>query len=486
VRRDPAIVVVVSMALLAVALQVLRLTRPNALLSGGSYDTPLYLGSAIRLVHGALPYRDFTLLQPPGLVLVMSPFALLSTLVGSRGALIALSLCTPLLAGANVALVGKLASRRGWRSSLVACGLVAVYPAMYEALLDGLLEPLMGFFCLLGAVLVFHRDDFAERRRLVAGGVAFGFATSILIAGALPTLVVAVLCARRLRSRLLPFAAGAAAGFLVPAIPFLALGPGSLVHDIVVTQLQRVPGAGRTLLSTRLQEMTFTIHGGSLIEALAAVLVAAVVVVVVGLLWAPSRLVPLEWFAIGATLVLGAAQFAIATYYTHFPAMVVPYPAILLGIAVARIARRGWQRLIPAVAVLALAAAVVGLAAKFESMSTVDYGPIADSVIPANGCSLAQKTQVLVQSDRFESTVPGCTALVDPYSTFLAYEHSEEGLVSAYSVALHHTDYLALGGTLAHFLHGPLSPLQGYVTQHFRPYHSGPLTIYVRDGFPVE
>jgi hypothetical protein len=46
VRRDPAIVVVVSMALLAVALQVLRLTRPNALLSGGSYDTPLYWWAA--------------------------------------------------------------------------------------------------------------------------------------------------------------------------------------------------------------------------------------------------------------------------------------------------------------------------------------------------------------------------------------------------------------------------------------------------------
>ena len=93
--HDPAAVAVVGMTLLAVALQVLRLTRPGAVLSGGSYDTTLYLGSAIRLLHGAVPYRDFALLQPPGLVLVMSPFALLSLAIGSRGALIAVDRLHP-------------------------------------------------------------------------------------------------------------------------------------------------------------------------------------------------------------------------------------------------------------------------------------------------------------------------------------------------------------------------------------------------------
>ena len=82
--RNPAALVTVAMALVAVGLQVLRLTRPGGFLPGNASDTSLYLGTAIRLVHGALPYRDFVLLQPPGVVLVMSPFALLSDLVGSR------------------------------------------------------------------------------------------------------------------------------------------------------------------------------------------------------------------------------------------------------------------------------------------------------------------------------------------------------------------------------------------------------------------
>jgi len=485
-RRDPATAVVVAMALLAAGLQMLRLTRPNALLSGGSYDTAVYLGSAIRLVHGALPYRDFSLLQPPGLVLVLSPFALLSELLGSRGALITVSLCTPLLAAANVALLGRLVGHRGWRAALAACGLMAIYPAMYEALLDGLLEPLMDLFCLLGAVLVFDRSGFAGRRRLAAGGVAFGFATSVLVAAVLPALVVAALCARRLRARLLPFVAGGAIGLLVPVLPFLSVAPISLIHDTVITQLQRAPAARRVPLTTRLQDMTFAVNGGALVDALAAVLVVAgVAVVVLGLVRVRSRLTPLDWLAIGATLAVGAAQFAIATYYVHFPAMLVPYPALLLGVAVARFrpGRRRW--LMPAVAVLALTAAVVALGFRFESLSNVDYGPPVDAVIPSGGCSLAENTQVLVQSDRFQSDVPGCTPLVDPYATWLVYRHSPAGPAPADRLALQHTDYLVLNASLAHFLSGQLSPLRSYVTQHFRLHHVGRLSIYVRDGFPV-
>ena len=113
-----------------------------------------------------MPYRDFALLQPPGLVLVLTPYALLSFAVGSSGALMVLTACTPLLAAANVALVGRLVAPRGWRAALAACGLMAIYPATYEALLDGMLEPLMILFCLVGALLVFDRGDWSRRWRL--------------------------------------------------------------------------------------------------------------------------------------------------------------------------------------------------------------------------------------------------------------------------------------------------------------------------------
>ncbi len=481
--RDPARLVVVVMALLAAGLQAFVLTRPHELLAGWS-DISIYLGAAIRLVHGALPYRDFALLQPPGLVLLLSPFGLLSVAVGSRVALMALTACTPLLAAANVALVGRLIAHRGWRAALVACGFMAVYPATYLALQDSLLEPLMCLLCLLGAVLVFDRDRLAGRRRLALGGAAFGLATSVLIASALPVLVVAALCASRRRRRLLPFASGVAAGFLIPALPFFAAAPAAFLHDTVISQLARVPLAGRTPLATRLMTMTFAVYGGRLAGAVAA-LAAIGVLILVGLVVGRRRLTALDAFAIGATLTLGAAQFAISDYFVHFPAMLVPYPALLLGIAVARLRWEWMQRLVVVVAGVAVAWLAVAQAALIATESIVDVAPWVDTVVPVNGCSISPYTYVLVTSDRLQSTVAGCTAFTDPQATRLASLGSPGGAVPAYRSALEHTDYLVLTTTLRQWLSGPFAPLYGYVAGNFQPHHSGPLTIYVRDGFPV-
>jgi hypothetical protein len=475
--------VVVVMALVAAGLQVFVLTRPNALLAGWS-DISIYLGAAIRLVHGALPYRDFALVQPPGLVLLLSPFGLLSMAVGSRVALMALTACTPLLAAANVALVGRLIAHRGWRAALVACGFMAVYPTTYLALLDSLLEPLMCLFCLLGAVLVFDRDGLAGRRRLALGGAAFGFAASILIASALPVLVVIALCASRLRRRLLPFLGGVAAGVLIPAIPFFAAAPTAFLRDTVVTQLERVPAAGRTPVANRLMDMTFAAYGGRLAGAVVALAVIGGVIVV-GLVAGRRRLTALDGFAIGGTLTLGAVQFAIANYYPHFPAMWVPYPALLLGIAAGRLSWRWVPHLVAVVAVLTVAWLVVAQASLIETESTVDVGPWVDAVVPVNGCSFALRTYLAVMSDRFESSVAGCTTITDPQSTLLVYQDGPGGAVPAYRAALDHTDYLVLDVTLHGWLSGPLEPLYGYVAGHFQLRHSGPLYIYVRDGFPV-
>ena len=44
---NPTRATVMGSLLIAAGLQVLAITRPNMLLSGGTYDTALYLGSAI-------------------------------------------------------------------------------------------------------------------------------------------------------------------------------------------------------------------------------------------------------------------------------------------------------------------------------------------------------------------------------------------------------------------------------------------------------
>lgn len=79
----PAGGVIMAAALLALGLRTYRLARPGELFGVAWYDDGVYFGSAVRLVHGVLPYRDFVFVQPPGITLLMVPVALLSKVTGA-------------------------------------------------------------------------------------------------------------------------------------------------------------------------------------------------------------------------------------------------------------------------------------------------------------------------------------------------------------------------------------------------------------------
>src|SRR5258707_12449674 len=95
----PAGRVIAVTTLFALALRGYQLARPGHLLGVGDYDDGTDFGSALRLIHGVLPYRDFVTVQPPGITLLMVPAALLSHLTGTAGAIAAGRILTA-LAGA--------------------------------------------------------------------------------------------------------------------------------------------------------------------------------------------------------------------------------------------------------------------------------------------------------------------------------------------------------------------------------------------------
>jgi alpha-1,2-mannosyltransferase len=57
----------------ALAIRLFTLTRPGFLTQSTNYDDGACPGAAIRLTQGVLPYKDFALVQPPGIVLLMAP-----------------------------------------------------------------------------------------------------------------------------------------------------------------------------------------------------------------------------------------------------------------------------------------------------------------------------------------------------------------------------------------------------------------------------
>jgi len=481
-RRLPIVSlgIIAVFVLVAIAVNALQLSRPGFLF-GMTSDISDYLGAAVRLVNGSLPYRDFVFLQPPGILVLLSPFAFVSHLIGTRDALAILRLSTLVVAGLNVLLVGRLVRHRGRLATLVACGVMALYPAERYALNAGLLEPVTVLFCLAGASLILDRDGLAAGRRMLLGGMLFGVAGAVKGPAIIPVIVIAALTASNLRRRLLPFLGGVTAAFGALLLPFLVLAPAALFHDVVATQLARIPGSIRTSVATRLQEMTF--EGGGTGAYVATV--AIVLVIVAALAMSRKRPTALDVFGLATLAVATAVQFATHQYYPQYPAFLAPFLAIVLGMAVSRLASWRVPRVTSVVAAAGIGALLVAQIYVVERRATSDVGSAVDSVVPAGACALADRPEIVVTANRFVSSVAGCTEMVDPFGTFLAFAHDPIGGVATFRMALAHADYLVLSVGINRWFVGSYAVLPAYVSAHFHLVRVPPLYIYIRDGLPA-
>src|SRR5262249_9757474 len=172
----PVNAVIAVAALLALGLRIYyQYARPGFLLGVNEYDDGPYFGSAVRLVHSAMPYRDFILFQPPGITLLLSRVGLLSNWTGTAWGLAIGRILTMAAGSASVVLGGLLVRHRGLLAVLATCGILAIYPDAVAAAHTVLVEPWLVLFCLAGAVAVFDGDAVAARTgRLVWGGAALG------------------------------------------------------------------------------------------------------------------------------------------------------------------------------------------------------------------------------------------------------------------------------------------------------------------------
>ena len=73
--------IVIGVGLLSLGLSLWQLTQPGYI---DFYDSGVYFAAAFHLIAGALPYRDFTFVQPPGIVLLLSPVALVGRIFGTH------------------------------------------------------------------------------------------------------------------------------------------------------------------------------------------------------------------------------------------------------------------------------------------------------------------------------------------------------------------------------------------------------------------
>ena len=505
-RVSPAAGVIIVTTALALALRLWQLGMHGYLFGVTEYDDGVYFGSAVRLLHGTVPYRDFITVQPPGVMLLMTPVALFAGPLGTAKALAIGRVLTACAGAGGVTLTGLLIRRHGVLAIAAACGFLAVYPDGVYAAHTVLIEPWLVLFCLAGALAVMDGDHLtSSSRRLAVGGAAFGFAGVCKTWAVIPVLVLLGLLVlptgpHRAPRRTLVFLGGTVAGFAVPVLPFAVLAPHVFYNSVIVAQWSRTDDV-RISLWFRLASMIGLSHGPELAHALLLAVVCATAAVAAGaslLATLASRRLPppLEIFALASGALVVVAFLWPVDYYYHYAAFLGPFMALSVVLPVERLCRAGLPR--PArparparsspravyrMAVAATAMVVLVLAVlQGRTQPDPNYHGVADAIvadehiIPAGSCVVADAVSYTIAANRFISTVPGCPEMVDSLGTDYALSHGRNGLTGAGNVpavrrlwlsTLSHAQYVWLSGMYLRRI--PWTPaISSYFTASFR------------------
>jgi alpha-1,2-mannosyltransferase len=518
VALTPVTAVIAAATLLALGLRFYQLSRPGYLLGVNEYDDGNYFGSAVRLINGAVPYRDFLIVQPPGITLLMIPAALLSKVTGTAWGMAVARILTALAGAAAVTLTGLLVRHRGVLATVIACGISAVYPDSIQAAKTLLVEPWLVLFCLIGVLAVFDRDRLARSgRRIFWGGAAFGFGGAVEPWAIFPVIIVAVLflppAPPGWPRRLALYVAGVAAGFGIPVVPFAALAPGKFYEATVVAQIGGRAGATRVPIWPRIQAMAGLAdlsHPTHLIDAVAAILIVGFVLGGLGLGILLTRRLPpaLDLFAVGSAALVVAAFLWSTQFHYHFSAFLAPFLGLAIALAASALMpdprpEPGRDRTLPAVmrwgavrlAVLAIVV-MAGFQYGWERGQVVKL-PLsvtarAQRLIPPGACLLADEMSFAVMTNRLTSDVPGCSLLLDATGTNYALSHGRDPetgaaryakLDAVWNDAFDHAQYVWLSGQNQHrvaWTPGLSSYFHSHFTRIMRAGYAG--SLYRRIG----
>lgn len=507
-RPSAVTVVIITATLLAVALRIYDLTRPGYLFGISEYDDGTDFGSAIRLVHGGVPYRDFIMVQPPGITLIMFPVALITKGMGTITGMAVARVATALASAAAVPLAGLLTRHRGFVAVLVSCGVLAIYPDSIMAARTVLLEPWLVLFCLLGALAVFDGDRVATGRRLLLGGVLFGFAGGVKVWAILPVAVILALTARRPRQAAV-YAGGVALGFCVAVLPFALTAPTTFFRSVIIAQLVR-NNLVRIPQGYRLQQMLGLAHVSqfatpALVIIGIAVVVAIAAISVLGARLAHSAPPALDWFATGTCVLVVLAFLWPADFFYHYPGFLAPFLALALALPLSRVLAalpEGGSRRWPAPLVrrwTAVAAGVVlvvltafQVVAEGHEASGVPASEIAavQRLIPPGACVATDQVAYTIAINRFVSATPGCSLMIDGLGTDYALSNGRNGqtgagrspaVAAAWLAEFRAAQYAWLTTEQARRI--PWTPaLMAYFRSHFVPLAGGPDGLYIRSA----
>jgi alpha-1,2-mannosyltransferase len=416
-----AILGIVVLGFLVRAVPVLRGAGLQGYLG---YDDGVYFASASALVDGVLPYRDFLLLHPPGITLLLSPFALLGAATDDSTGFAAARLAFMMLGAFNAGLVALVAGRYGRRAALFAGVLYAVWYAATRVEQTTLLIGPETTFLLIGFIILGSRQPLGLRRAIAAGAI-FGLSVAVQIWQVAPMMIVLGWFSPSWRGApggwrrpTIGFLAAAAGALAIVCLPFIVQAPGALIRYVLLDQLAR-PTNGISLV-TRLRGLEALPPSTHFARELDAVAVA-LAFIGIGAAVVVARRVPAARVWCALVVVETAYLLAAPIFITHYSGWVAPAAAIVLGTA-ASILIDGLDPHRP-LGVAARATSIVVIAAiAFVTIPRHQGTTLERDALEADvrlaGCVSADAASLLLETTAMRSDlIDRCPLVLDPTGT---------------------------------------------------------------------
>ena len=418
---------VLGIVLVAFLVRAVPVLHGGGLLGHLGYDDGVYFASAVALVHGVLPYRDFLLLHPPGIALLLSPFALVAGFTDDATGFGLARLAFMAVGAVNAGLVTILAGRYGRRAALLSGILYALWYSAGRAerttILIGPQTTLM-----LVAILILLSGRPLRPRRAEVAGVALGLAAAIQVWAVVPIAVIAGMlivgwfdvpgAGWRPAIGML---AGAGAALAAVCLPFFLVAPAQFVRYILIDQLARPDIGVDLLVRVRVLE-GFAEAGGSRLSLFNLGVMAMAVVGVGAIVFVARRVPAARPWCVLVTVQVGYL-LVVPNFYTHYSGWMAPAAAIVLGTAAAyTISALDEYRSLATVAKVGFIAIIAGLAVTVprHQGTALDLASLEGDIRGAR-CVSADTPDLLVDTSGLQQDLQdGCPLVIDP--TGLSYE----------------------------------------------------------------
>lgn len=406
----------IGIGALAFLVRLQSVMRGGGLHSSSGYDGPVYYTGAASLIAGRIPYADFVLLHPPGILVVLSPFAALGHLFSDSAGYATGRVAFMALGALDAILLTKLAGRLGIVAAVAAGLFYALWnPSMFAARTT-LLEPL-GTTSLLVALLLLLVNPRVSSRSQVLAGVAIGLGATVKIWGVIPVLVIVLWQFRAAGVQAAArVAAGAAAAITIVCLPFFLLAPEPMFRMVILDQLNRPvikASIVNRLASIGSVNVTDLKPGTFAFEA-----------AVVGLMFALAVAAAMTWrqrlFRIVVILLVatGIVLLASPSYFHHYAEFVAVPMALVFACAFQVVADWARTRHL-SIRAATVALMTVPLALLISIASTASFGRSIqwthqDTVADIRGCVYADSPISLIAFNVLSSDLRrGCHVWVD-------------------------------------------------------------------------